>query len=314
MSELTIPESWNGFPAYPYSKEFIDHILTSLEGRTDAERREWLAMAMARVAFQRSNFLPNIKRFTELSGKRVLEIGCGTGPTSVVMAQEGATIQARDIDPFMVKAAQLRVRDHGVGDRVTVRLVEDSAKLDAPDASYDVVVANGVFEHIQPEIRAEILREIWRVLAPGGCVFIGETPNRLFPYDEHTTGLWGLHYLPAPLAIRYAKWRHRIGPKDDLHAMGGLGCTYWELLHALPDGQVDVLNMHRENSWARRKAAACSKSPAGRAKALVYRTLGFVETAFVKPVLRMPIDGLMPYLTLGLIKTLPLQDFVDFIP
>jgi ubiquinone/menaquinone biosynthesis C-methylase UbiE len=300
----TIPD------AYDYSQEFKDYILEMLKDRpAEEQRRNWYAMAMSRVAFQRRHFLPTISRFVDLKDKRVLEIGCGTGPSTVVMAACGASIEARDINERMVEAARLRVRDHGFSDRVNVQVTSDSSKLDFPDGHFDIAVVNGVLEHVHPEMRKGILHEIWRVLKGGGCLFIGETPNRLFPYDDHTTGLWGLHYLPARMAQRYAKLRKRIGPEDDLIDMGGLGCTYRELVHALPAKGVEILNLRRDVSWASRKAAESARGHI--IKRCCYRLIGFFDVHFLRPVFRMPIEGLMPYLSLCLLKAIPFQDLIQ---
>jgi ubiquinone/menaquinone biosynthesis C-methylase UbiE len=237
-------------PAFPYSDEFKNHIRSMLHDREGtADYDAWFHMAQARVDFQRRNFLPSLHRFVDCRDQRVLEIGCGTGPTTVVLAVQGARVVATDIDPRMTEATRLRVRDHGLSDRVESLTVDRSDRLPFADATFDLVVVNGVLEHVPPAERAGILRDLWRVVRPGGHLFVGETPNRLWPVDSHTTGLWWLHYLPARWAARYARRRHRIQPEDDLLPRGGLGCTYRRLVRAVPAAERCELNRQPDHSW-----------------------------------------------------------------
>ncbi len=283
---------------FPYSDEFRSTILRQLadrEGRP--EHDEWFRMALTRVDFQRRHFLPALLRYTDCEGKSVLEIGCGTGPSSVVMAERGARILALDVNPEMVEAARLRVRDHGYSGSVDVRLVAQTRSIESPDASFDLVVCNGVLEHVRPADRRPMVREMWRVLKPHGHLFIGETPNRLWPIDDHTTGLFGTHYLPAKVARRYAVLRRRVKPSDDFLAMGSMGCRFGEITRSLPRDRARVLNWYAPASWlARHKTTA-----RGFARVIV-TILAAVQAIVLKPLLGLPIDGLLPYLTIGIEK------------
>ncbi|MCZ7585007.1 MAG: methyltransferase domain-containing protein [Deltaproteobacteria bacterium] len=107
--------------AFPYSEEFKNLTLESLRNREGRPEHEyWFRMAMTRVDFQRRYFMPALEFFVGCADKDVLELGCGTGPASVAMAEHGARVTAIDIDPKMIHAATLRVRDHGQSDRVRV--------------------------------------------------------------------------------------------------------------------------------------------------------------------------------------------------
>jgi ubiquinone/menaquinone biosynthesis C-methylase UbiE len=286
--------------AFDYSEEFRALILRQLkdrEGRPEHER--WYRMAMTRVDFQRRHFLPALMRYTDCAERDVLEVGCGTGPSTVVMAERGARVIALDVSPSMVEAARLRVRDHGFADRAEVRLVEHTRTLDFPDARFDLVVCNGVLEHVEPAEREPIMREMWRVLRPHGHLFIGETPNRLWPIDDHTTGLWWTHYMPRNLARRYAAWRGKIKPADDLNAMGGFGCRFNELVRCVPRNEVRVLNHKPPYSWIARRRQELSGRPLRRA---FVGLLAAVQYLLLEPLAGLPIDGLLPYLTMAMEK------------
>jgi SAM-dependent methyltransferase len=126
-----------------------------------------------------------------LAGKHVLEVGCGRGVGLEILLRLGAThVTGFDLDPQMVVLAEKRVAKYG--ERAHV-FVGDAATIAAPDASFDAVVDYGIIHHIPPWPQA--LREIARVLAPGGVFyfedllrgFISSWPVRaLFDHPQAT--------------------------------------------------------------------------------------------------------------------------------
>ena len=120
-----------------------------------------------------------------------------------------------------------------LGHPPTLYCVEDTRHLPFADASFDVVLANAVFEHI-PQPRDAYLREVWRVLRPGGHLIINETPNKYFPIDKHTTKLWFNHWLPSHVAKRRAYRRGRYSDNRipwDYSGWRGMG--YFEMVRPL---------------------------------------------------------------------------------
>ncbi|KKW45225.1 MAG: Methyltransferase type 12 [Parcubacteria group bacterium GW2011_GWA2_56_7] len=86
--------------------------------------------------------------------------------------------------------------------------------------------------------RGPILRHLSSFLKPGGLLIVTETPNRLWPYDSHTTRLPFVSWLPLSLASALARvLRPReFGDKtrDDLIYDGIVGATWWGIVRALP--------------------------------------------------------------------------------
>lgn len=102
----------------------------------------------------------------------VLEIGCGAGYFTKVLAESGARITAIDISPDLLKVA----RRAAPSANVTFQL-ENAYAMSFPDNSFDLVAGISVLHHLDIE---KGLAEVFRVLKPGGGIFFTE-PNMLNP-------------------------------------------------------------------------------------------------------------------------------------
>jgi ubiquinone/menaquinone biosynthesis methyltransferase len=112
-----------------------------------------------------------------LSGRRVLDLACGTGDIAWEAACRGAHVAGLDITPRMIELARAKavpVQDGREGDR-PLFLVGDMCALPVPDASFDVVTTGYGLRNV-PDLPLAI-REIARVLRPGG-LFLSLDFNR----------------------------------------------------------------------------------------------------------------------------------------
>ena len=137
--------------------------------------------------FSRTAVVPWVARFARLPDRAdVLELGCGTGwnADGLLRRHPGWRYTATDYDPDMVALAARRLSRFG--DRVSVEQA-DATSLGYPEASFDVVVALGVWHHVGVWEKATL--EAGRVLRPGGRLvlldllqdFFGGVNRRLFP-------------------------------------------------------------------------------------------------------------------------------------
>lgn len=96
----------------------------------------------------------------------VVEIGCGVGRMTRALAARAANVQALDVSERMLALA----REHNPGLANVDWILGDGRSLvGIPDASADACISIVVFQHIpDPEITLGYVREIGRVLRPGG--------------------------------------------------------------------------------------------------------------------------------------------------
>jgi len=95
----------------------------------------------------------------------ILEIGCGSGLTSVQLAREGYTIQAVDSVDAMIERTREHAAEAGIAERV-ITSVRDVYDLGYPDHTFDLVLKIGVAPWLYSLDKA--FREVARVLRPGG--------------------------------------------------------------------------------------------------------------------------------------------------
>jgi SAM-dependent methyltransferase len=148
-------------------------------------------------------------RARRVSGLAVLEVGCSFGHITEYLAEqpEVAAIHALDTDPAFVAITRAKVEELGLGPVREVRHLTgpQTRRLPYGDASFDIVLAVGVVEHLPARDRHAYVDEYYRVVRPGGLVAVLDTPNRAFPLETHSVGLPLVQWLPAPLAYRYAR-------------------------------------------------------------------------------------------------------------
>jgi 2-polyprenyl-3-methyl-5-hydroxy-6-metoxy-1,4-benzoquinol methylase len=97
-------------------------------------------------------------------GEHVLDVGCGEGLFAAELARAGARVVAIDVAEEPLRRARTRHPE------LDLRLVEGEGSWPLPDASFDVVWAGEVIEHVADTARW--LSEVRRVVRPGGTLLL----------------------------------------------------------------------------------------------------------------------------------------------
>ncbi|GJL82959.1 MAG: hypothetical protein DHS20C01_25930 [marine bacterium B5-7] len=102
-----------------------------------------------------------------LNGKRVLDIGCGSGGIAMELVERygAGEVVGVDIERGVLARAAERVNKHGLEDRITLQQVE-SGPLPYDDESFDVAFSKDSMIHI-PE-KELLFADVYRILKPGG--------------------------------------------------------------------------------------------------------------------------------------------------
>jgi SAM-dependent methyltransferase len=100
------------------------------------------------------------------AGDEVVEVGCGVGRITRVLAERGATVRALDVSPDMLEVAR---ELNPALENVSWLLGDGRSLAGVESSSADACESHVVFQHIpDPEITYGYVREIGRVLRPGG--------------------------------------------------------------------------------------------------------------------------------------------------
>jgi len=167
-----------------------------------------------RLDGDRMRTIPWVSSARSLEGAKVLEVGCGTGASTVALAEQGASVTGIDVDEGALAVAKLRCELYGL----QVELKQLNAigiREEFSLAKFDFIIFFASLEHMMVEERLTALKNAWDMLDPGGLLVIIETPNRLWYFDRHTSRLPFFHWLPDELAFRYS----RFSPQENFREL-----------------------------------------------------------------------------------------------
>lgn len=167
-----IPDrSWaRGSPAY-FRREW-DRIATqsSFIFPRRRARSQWDAFELPKA----EAMLDMVQR-TVSPGARILEYGCGAAGILIFLANHGYRGTALDVTRQALTVARANERAEGdSARRLGIQYVAaDAMEMPFSDATFDCVVSNGLLEHFSPGAVQTVLKEVVRVLRPGG-LFIAD--------------------------------------------------------------------------------------------------------------------------------------------
>src|SRR4051794_34329443 len=180
-------------PADTYSHGHHESVLRSPRWRTAENSAGYL--------------LPHLR-----AGQSLLDVGCGPGNITVDLAARVApgTVVGIDAATDAIAAA---TEANTTPEQVTFA-VGDVYALDAPDATYDVVHAHQVLQHLSDPVAA--LREMRRVTRPGGLVAARDSDYASFAWAPD-----------SPLLVRWLELYFQITTRNDAEANAGRYLLGW---------------------------------------------------------------------------------------
>lgn len=153
----------------------------------------------------------------DVNGLTVLDLGCGDGKDTSMLAVKGAVVYALDVSPDLLQRSAARLTADGRRD--SVQLLRGSAHaIPLSDASLDLVVGHAVLHHVDLETAS---REVHRVLRPGGRAIFKEPIRNsrlmrairpLIPYRQEDVSPYERPLLIAEIesfSSRFERLRHR---------------------------------------------------------------------------------------------------------
>ena len=177
--------------------------LSSEEGRNDL-----LNHLNIRLNDFRQTIIPWLNDVRPLRGANILEIGCGTGSSTVALAEQGANMTAVDIDEESLVVAKDRCKVHGLNVNFLQANATEICQL-LRGQHFDFIIFFASLEHMSNDERLMALKDTWDMLSTGDLLCVIETPNRLWYFDDHTAHLPFYFWIPDKLAYLYS----RVSPR-----------------------------------------------------------------------------------------------------
>ena len=152
-------------------------------------------------------FVDYVRRtLAEKPRARVLDFGCGMGELVALLREAGFDCSGADV--FYAGASDWDPHLQEQIDEGYVREIGDDGRIPFDDASFDLVISNQVFEHV--EHLEAVQAQIKRVLRPRGIAY-HHFPSREVVREGHI-GIPMAHWMkPGPLRTRYTLALRRLG-------------------------------------------------------------------------------------------------------
>jgi len=149
------------------------------ESRLSNWEKFWEEKKEVREVYSNSDrVVRNLSKITDLKGKKILEVGAGTGRDSFPLAKLGAVVYQLDYSANSLKIMKRLAEEEKIE---VLILGGDTFCLPFHDATFDIVFHQGLLEHFRPQQAEALLRENIRILKTGGLLLV-DVPQRYHIY------------------------------------------------------------------------------------------------------------------------------------
>jgi len=119
--------------------------------------------------------------FKKRGVKRILDLGCGTGRHVVYLAKNGFDVYGYDIAEEEIRQTKEWLKEEGL--KANFKIGSIYERLPYKDDFFDAVISTHTIHHGKIENIKKAIKEIERVLKPGGIIFINLRKRRIRKYD-----------------------------------------------------------------------------------------------------------------------------------
>lgn len=179
--------------------------------------------------------------------RRILDLGCGTGSTTLLMKQRfpEAEVIGLDLSPYMLAAAEHKAQQAG---KVIQWRHGNGEQTGFPAASFDLVTASLLFHETPPVVAQLILQEAYRLLTAGGEVVVLDGNQKTLRQTEWLTQIFEEPYIQDYAAGSVDAWMGAAGfgavRTEDLWWVHQITYGVKPLPHQQPVGEAGA------GSWA----------------------------------------------------------------
>src|SRR5215218_6475890 len=154
----------------------------------------------------RESFVPWLGEIISLDGRRVIELGAGSGSFTLALAPHVGRVLYLDESDTSTVECRDRARERGITnvEAMSGSFQVLSSQMSARRGRVEIVVLFAVLEHMTLRERLTTLHLAADVLTPDGVIVVAETPNRLLWNDHHTTQTPFFGLLPDELVLDLA--------------------------------------------------------------------------------------------------------------
>ncbi|WP_394762684.1 class I SAM-dependent methyltransferase [Phenylobacterium sp.] len=175
------------------------------------------------------------ERFPDFKPRRILDVGCGPGFTTVPWKEYYPDAEVHGIDVGAPQVRYAHARAEGLG--VAVHFSQqDGSDTDFPDGHFDLVSSMLVTHECPVPVIRKLFKEAHRLLAPGGIMLMdGGAPNAADPFVQMRTswfgnnanepfsvGFKGLDYPKAVAEAGFAPEQYFTAQRDPVYLKGQL--------------------------------------------------------------------------------------------